>query len=73
MKKAQRAAQEYEEMFDTTELYNVADLIVENKMLIDKVDQMIGKDMSTTMGRTRAEEDDEESNEMSQSMIDELY
>lgn len=43
MKKAELAQLEYDEAMNSTDLYNVADLIVENKLLMDKVDALFGK------------------------------
>jgi len=49
MKKAELAQQDYEEAMNSTDFYNVADLIVENKLLMDKVDALFGKpDKSVT-------------------------
>lgn len=59
-------------MFDPSDLYNVADLIVENKILIDKVDNIIGKQDYYQSGVARSDLDDE-FDELSQSLIDKLY
>lgn len=43
IKMAQRKAQEYDEIFEPEKLHNVADIIVENRLLIDRVDAILGK------------------------------
>lgn len=52
-----------------SELYNIADLVVENKLLIDKFDQLIGKQEQVSDPTARSNIDDELS-ELSQSFID---
>ena len=40
---AKKKASEYDQIFDPDQLFNVADLIVENKLLIDRVDAILGR------------------------------
>ena len=54
------------------ERYDVEDLIVENRLLIDKVDALIGKQESDYSPSRRSTYDDEMS-DLSQSLIDHLY
>lgn len=42
MAQAKKAAEDYEKAFETEDFYNVADLIVENKLLINKFDMLMG-------------------------------
>ena len=44
IKAAKHKAEEYEEIFDPQNLFNVADIIVENRLLIDKVDAILGRE-----------------------------
>ncbi len=43
IKEARKKADRYDEIFDPQGLINVADIIVDNKILIDKVDAILGK------------------------------
>lgn len=43
MAQAKKAAEDYEKAFETEDFYNVADLIVENKLLINKFDMLMGQ------------------------------
>jgi hypothetical protein len=43
IRKAKIAAEEEHKLYDPEDNYNVAELIVENKLLIDKVDALFGK------------------------------
>jgi hypothetical protein len=43
IKEAQKKADEYEQIFDPEQLYSVADIIVENKLLINRVDAILGR------------------------------
>ena len=40
---AKKKASEYVQIFDPDQLFNVADIIVENKLLIDRVDAILGR------------------------------
>lgn len=40
---AKKKASEYDQIFDPDQLFNVADIIVENKLLIDRVDAILGR------------------------------
>ena len=44
IKAAKHKAEDYEEIFDPKNLFNVADIIVENRLLIDKVDAILGRE-----------------------------
>jgi hypothetical protein len=49
MKKAnEMASKEYNQDDEEVEMHDVADLIVENKLLIDKVDAMLGKPLTSS-------------------------
>lgn len=43
IKEAKKKAAEYDQIFDPDQLFNVADIIVENKLLIDRVDAILGR------------------------------
>ncbi len=43
IKEAKKKAEEYDQIFDPDQLFNVADIIVENKLLIDRVDAILGR------------------------------
>ena len=43
IKDAKKKAEEYDQIFDPNQLFNVADIIVENKLLIDRVDAILGR------------------------------
>ena len=68
MAKAKKIADAYEKMNDPRDLFDVAELIVDNKILIGKRDAIIGKKDHDTSSA-----EDEEEERLSQSMIDELY
>jgi hypothetical protein len=52
IKLAEKKAKDYNEIFDPEKLFNVADIIVDNKILIDKVDAIIGKRERLERGAT---------------------
>ena len=79
--KMNRARQELEryddydpqkDMDSAKELIDIADLIVENKMLIDRVDRAMGTGDYADRSTTQDEEEDEES-KLSQSFIERMY
>lgn len=69
MEKAREAAEEYERACGDEELWNVADLIVDNKLLIDKFDQIMGKPATEAHDLTT----ETELGEISNSLVDQLY
>lgn len=70
MAKAKEAAEEYERACGDEELWNVADLIVDNKLLIDKFDQIMGRPAANEALDVTTES---ELGEISNSIIDQLY
>ena len=43
LREAKKKADQYEQIFDPDQLFSVADIIVENKLLIDRVDAILGR------------------------------
>ena len=70
MEKAREAAEEYERACGDEELWNVADLIVDNKLLIDKFDQIMGKPAANEAQNLSTES---ELGDLSNSLVDQLY
>lgn len=70
MERAKEAAEEYERACGDEELWNVADLIVDNKLLIDRFDQIMGKPNANEVLAVTAES---ELGEISNSLVDQLY
>lgn len=70
MERAKEAAEEYERACGDEELWNVADLIVDNKLLIDRFDQIMGKPKANEALDVTAES---ELGEISNSLVDQLY
>jgi hypothetical protein len=43
IREAKKKVEDYENIFDPDQLFSVADIIVENKLLLDKVDAILGR------------------------------
>lgn len=75
MEKARQHLHDYDnydpDKDDGNELVDVADLIVENKMLLDRVDAMFDRDEQSDQSTTQNEED--ESSKLSESYINQMY
>lgn len=78
MKVAKQKASEEQELLSGAGYFDIAELIMENKLLVDKFELMMGRQevKSFAEGPTNIRErkpDDDELSELSQTLIDNLY